>query len=94
MPRHKRRLTEEEVALLRKIMDEAPQGRKPTVRFFARMFNVNQPSILKSLESWDGIHRNVPQPEPKQPSLIDSGKEPVKIEPHTFGVEGLENLQR
>ena len=84
MPRRKRHLTEDEVAELRKIMDSAPQGRKPSVRWFAKRYGVNQPSIIKSLDGWDGIQRG--RPTPFKPEIIKPN-EGIKIEEYTTKVE-------
>ena len=90
MPRSKkRRLTKSEIRILRRIMDSAPQGRKPSVRFFAKLFGVNQPSIIKSLGGWDGIQRGRPSPLPK-PKIIQPGGSPIKIEEATTKLEPSE----
>lgn len=60
--KRKRRLTTEELSELTTIMLHAPQGKKPSMRWFARHFGVNKPSIIKSLNGWKGIQRNAPQP--------------------------------
>ena len=87
--KRKRRLTEEEVSKLREIMDSAEQGKKPTIRQLARFFQVNQPSIVKSLGGWDGIKRNRPddpiKPITPQPNFRQETK-PVVIEPFTTQV--------
>lgn len=85
----KRHLNKDEVALLREIMDKSPQGSKPSVRFFAKMFGVNQPSIIKSLGGWDGIQRGRPSPLPK-PKIIQPGGSPIKIEEATTKLEPSE----
>lgn len=83
----KRRLTDQEMEEMRTIMEDAPQGRKPNVRWFAKYFKVNQPSIVKSMNGWKGIHRNRP-PAPTKPELIDSVKEsPIKLEGYTTEVD-------
>jgi len=82
----KRHLSESEINTLRRFMESAPQERKPSVRFFAKMFGVNQPSIIKSLGGWEGIQRNRPQVLPK-PKIIQSGGSPVKFEEATTRVE-------
>ena len=90
MPKsRKRRLTEDEILTLRSIMDSAPQGRKPSVRYFAHMFGVNQPSIIKSLEGWKGIQRGRPPIMPK-PKIIQTGGSPIKIEEATTKLEPVE----
>lgn len=87
----KRRLTETEIKQLRREMDNAPQGRKPSVRYFARKFGVNQPSILKSLEGWDGIHRGRPPVEKKKKVIEANIESPVKIQGYTEKLKNIEN---
>jgi hypothetical protein len=87
MAKRKRKLTEAEREEMRIIMENAPQGRKPDVRFFAKHFGVNQPSIVKSMGGWDGIQRNKPNT-PTRVQLIDSLKEsPIKLEGYTTEVD-------
>ena len=83
----KRRLTDEELVKLRYFMDSAPQGRKPTVRQLARYFGVNQPSIIKSLGDWDGVHRNIQELPPKATILSGNDAGAVKIEGYTSKTE-------
>ena len=82
----KRKLTKEEVGEIREIMENAPQGRKPTIRFFARKFGVNQPSVVKSLGGWKGIKRGRPEP-PKRSEfgkmLREGSREKPKIQGYT-----------
>lgn len=94
MPKLKRRLNEAEIKQLREMMEKAPQGRKPTVRQLAKFFGVNQPSILKSLGAWEGIHRNRPMPvfKPKMPS--PGFKTPKSIEPFTFSNDELKKAEQ
>ena len=83
MLKRKRRLTSDEVEQIRNMMENAPQGRKPTIRSLARLFHVNQPSVVKSLGGWKGIKRGRPVPPPKfKPKKIDmQGK--IKIDTYT-----------
>jgi len=60
----KRRLTKKEIQWIREAYENAPQGRKPTLRQFAKVFHVNQPSIVKSLGGWKGIERGRETPPP------------------------------
>lgn len=80
----KRRLTEAEVAMMRRIMDSAPMGRKPSLRWFARFFGVNQPSIAKSIGGWEGIKRG--RPVPFVPQIIKPN-EGIKLVEYTTKVE-------
>lgn len=66
----KRQLTLQEVEEIRDILEAAPQGRKPSIGWFANRYRVNKPSIIKSLGGWVGIQRNRPQP-PKK-SIFDA----------------------
>ena len=93
MAKHKRKLTKREVELMRQIMDGAPQGRKPSVRYFANLFHVNQPTIIKAMGGWAGVHRNRPEPPPKPilPTPIEHGAS--MIEPAQFGAEGTEAIK-
>lgn len=85
--KRKRILTEDEIEQVREIMENAPQGRKPSVRFFARLFNVNQPSVVKSLGGWEGIQRGKPVPPPKfKPRYIDMDTT-TKIDTYTQKVD-------
>jgi hypothetical protein len=86
MPSRKRKLTEDEIKDLRQIMESAPQGRKPSVRYFAQRYGVNQPSIIKSLGGWDGIQRGRPDP-PLRPEIIKTGEPVVKLEEYTSKIE-------
>lgn len=86
MLKRKRRLTEAEITELRQIMDSAPQDRKPSLRFFARYFGVNQPAIAKSLGGWKGIERG--RPTPFKPEIIKP-HEGIKIEEYTTKVERI-----
>lgn len=81
----RRCLTEEEIAWVRRVMDGAPPGRKPSIRWFAKRLGVNRPSVIKSLGGWDNIQRNRPEPPPK-PKTIDLEAKPV-IEPYTTDVK-------
>jgi hypothetical protein len=93
--KHKRRLTPFEMEELRKIMDSAPQGRKPTIRQLARRFGVNQPSIVKSLGGWKGNERGRPVAIKTPPVIDRMSSSPVKIEPFTTNVpEDLTNTNK
>ena len=91
--KRKRRLTEEELVKLRFLMESAPQGRKPTIRQLARYFGVNQPSIVKSLGGWKGNYSGRPSENPKPILIQPGGGSPIKIEPATTSVKGLEGGQ-
>ena len=84
LKKRKRRLTKEEIEQIRSMMEAAPQGRKPTIRFFARLFGVNQPSVIKSLGGWKGIKRGKPEP-PKQSKFGKMLKEGVN---NPIGIQG------
>jgi hypothetical protein len=84
--KHKRKLTDLEIKELRAIMESAPQGRKPSVRWFSRYFGVNQPSIIKSLGGWEGIERGRPE-KAKKPEIIQTQGTPVKIEEYSTKIE-------
>ena len=87
MSSHKRRLSEDELEELRAMMDSAPQGRKPTIGQLARHFNVNKPSIIKSLGGWEGNMRNRPLI-PEKPRIIKVGGEPlIKLQEYTTKME-------
>ena len=86
----KRRLTKDELAELRELMEKAPQGKKPTVRQLSRHFGVNQPSILKSLDGWKGIQRGRPEKAPK-PQLLTPDESPPIIQP--FSTQVPEDLK-
>lgn len=94
MPKRKRRLTKAEIEDVQRVMDSAPQGRKPTIRQIARHFGVTRSMVIKSLGGWKGIQRGALQRPPPSDiphiPLIGSSS-PVKIEPHTVKV--LEELQ-
>lgn len=82
--KRKRRLTEAELVELRAIMEAAPANKKPSLRFFARYFGCNQPSIAKSLGGWKGIERG--RPVPFKPEIIKVN-EKIKLEEYTTEVE-------
>lgn len=82
----KRRLSEAEITELRNEMATAPQGHKLSVRFFARKFGVNQPSIIKSLEGWKGNFRGRPEPLAK-PEIIKTNEPVIKLEEYTSKIE-------
>ncbi len=83
---YKRKLTEDEIEFIQEWLNNAPQGRKPSIRTIAKHFGVNRPSIMKSLGGWDGIQRNAPQAD-KRPKVIDRNmSSPVKIEEYTTRV--------
>lgn len=63
MPKLKRKLTDLEIKQIRHWMEDAPQGRKPTIRQIAKAFKVNRPSVVKSLGgSWDTFIHGVQKP--------------------------------
>lgn len=64
----KRKLTLEEMMEIKEILENAPQGRKPSVGWFANRYRVNKPSIIKSLGGWNQIQRN--RPAPPKPSIF------------------------
>ena len=69
MPRkRKRRLTKEELEEIRVLMEKSPPHLKPNIRQIAKMYGVNQPSVVKSLGGWKGIRRGKPEP-PKRTEL-------------------------
>ena len=80
----KRRLTKSEVEQIRQWFEQAPQGRKPTIRQLAKAFGVNQPSIVKSLGGWKGIERGRPVPPPAPLSPIDRNIPSPQISKGTF----------
>lgn len=64
-------------------MKNNTSGRDLNVRYFAHKFGVNQPSVLKSINEWIGIHRN-----DKVKLVIDRDtKIPVNIEGYTEKIE-------
>ena len=87
--KRKRRLTKSELKELREIMQNAPQGRKPSIRFFARRYGVNQPSVVKSLGGWKGIHRGRPEKPSKTEisRMLRKSGYPIKIEGYTTDVD-------
>jgi hypothetical protein len=86
----KRRLTKEEIEEIRRWMDSAPMGRKPTVRTIAKRYGVNQPSVVKSLGGWKGVHRGRPQPDTKDRVIEQNISSPVNIIPGEVKVKGLD----
>ena len=89
MSSHKRRLSESEIEEIRAWFEGSAQGMKPTIRQIARRYNVNQPSVVKSLGGWKGIKRGQPVPPPKfTPKLIDmQDKRPAQIDTYTQDIE-------
>jgi len=87
VPHIKRKLTEEELKQVRKWLEEAPQGRKPSIRQIARALGVNKPSVIKSLGGWKGIQRNAPEKpfKPKFP-MPDLRQSESIIKPAQFDV--------
>lgn len=85
--KRKRRLTEEELREIRAWT--AATGKKPTVRQIARKFGVNQPSVIKSLDGWKGIHRGKRSTAKKKSferEFADNSS-PIKIEGYTTEVD-------
>ena len=80
----KRQLTPEEINGVRKWLDSAPQGRKPSIRMIAHRLGVTRPSVIKSLGGWQGIQRD--RPEPIEKPKIDTEARP-DIEPFTTEVD-------
>jgi hypothetical protein len=90
MSKQKRRLTKQELNWVRQVMEEAPQGHKPSLRNLAHRLGVNQPSLVKSLGGWKGNERD--RPIPFKPELVqpyNPGDPLVKIEPATTKVPEL-----
>lgn len=83
--KRKRRLSPEEIVEIRNWMENAPQGRKPSIRQIAKALGVTRPSVIKSLKGWKGIQRNRPEKPPK-PKLIETDLKP-SIEPFTTKLE-------
>lgn len=76
----KRRLTKEEVKEIQDWMNSAPMDKKPTIRMIAKRYGTNQPSVVKSLGGWEGVHRGKPEPD-KEKKVIDSFlQSPIEIE--------------
>lgn len=87
MSKLKRKLTKEEVDWISDTMNRAPQGRKPTLRWFAKRLGVNQPSVAKALGGWKGVERGRPVALPK-PRVIKTDLKPlVEIQPYTRSIE-------
>ena len=84
--KRKRRLTDDEVREIR----EWRARSNPTLRQIARRYKVNQPSVLKALNQWDGVRRNPKEEEQTefQRKLAESSKEsPIKIQGYTQDIK-------
>lgn len=89
MAHRKRRLTDTEIKEIQGWMESASQGNKPTIGMIARKYGVNKPSVIKSLNGWDGIQRGRP-PESEKPKIIKTNEPVVKIQEYTTKIEGME----
>lgn len=88
----KKRLTKEEIKRVEEWLDNAPQGRKPSIRQIARALGRTRPAILKSLGGWRGIQRGRPEPATKPLIPKPEIREDIrpKVEPFTIQLpEGL-----
>jgi len=85
--KHKRRLTGEEIEDIRLWFEGSAQGLKPSIRQIAKRYNINQPSVVKSLGGWKGIQRGKPVPPPKFKSKYIDMDTKTKIETFTTKVE-------
>lgn len=88
----KRKLTDEELQWVSDVMASASQGRKPSIRWFARQLGVNRPKLIKALGGWKGIQRKRPQPQPLRSPIMTPDNKPISIEPFTQEVEVNGNL--